>query len=141
MSTRGIIAIENGDKSCRGIYVHFDMYPDGAGVCLTNHYTTKERVEALLALGDLSSLGDRLSEDDPEPNAVDTCSAYHRDYGETLTEARVFKNAEEIQNTAWDRFGAEYIYLFRDGAWYVSNAYISGPFGLVTTLLENPEDE
>ena len=82
MSTRGLIAIEAADRSCRSIYVHFDMYPSGAGVCLTKHYKTPERVERLLALGDLSSLGDRLSTGDPEPDAQDICRAYHRDYGE-----------------------------------------------------------
>ena len=51
MSTRGVIAFENpDDKTCRAIYVHFDMYLDGAGLCLINHYTTPERVEQLLAL-------------------------------------------------------------------------------------------
>ena len=57
MSTRGLIAIEAADRSCRSIYVHFDMYPSGAGVCLNAHYNTKERIEALFALGDLSGLG------------------------------------------------------------------------------------
>ena len=45
------------------------MYPSGAGVCLNAHYNTKERIEALFALGDLSGLGGRLSNDDPEPDA------------------------------------------------------------------------
>lgn len=58
------------------------MYLDGAGICLTQHYTTPDRVEKLLALGGLSALGDKLSEDDPEPDAQDVCIAYHRDYGE-----------------------------------------------------------
>ena len=40
MSTRGLIAIEAADRSCRSIYVHFDMYPSGAGVCLNAHYNT-----------------------------------------------------------------------------------------------------
>ena len=84
MSTRGLIAIEAADRSCRSIYVHFDMYPSGAGVCLNAHYNTKERIEALFALGDLSGLGGRLSNDDPEPDAQDVCHAYHRDYGEEL---------------------------------------------------------
>ena len=83
MSTRGVIAFENpDDKTCRSIYVHFDMYLDGAGITLTQHYTTPERVEKLLALGGLSALGDKLSKDDPEPDAQDVCIAYHRDYHE-----------------------------------------------------------
>lgn len=102
MSTRGLIAIEAADRSCRSIYVHFDMYPSGAGVCLNAHYNTKERIEALFALGDLSGLGGRLSNGDPEPDAQDVCCAYHRDYGEELCPPRVWADADEMLARAED---------------------------------------
>ena len=102
MSTRGLIAIEAADRSCRSIYVHFDLYPSGAGVCLTAHYNTKERIEALFALGDLSGLGGRLSNGDPEPDAQDVCHAYHRDYGEKLCPPRVWADADEMLARAAD---------------------------------------
>jgi len=136
MSTRGIIAIENGDKSCRGIYVHFDMYPDGAGICLTEHYKTKERAEKLLSLGDLSSLGDRISDDDPEPDAMDTCSAYHRDYQEEYYPPKFWESTEKLLMEAWDRFGVEYVYVFRDGQWYVQPACRPQEWKLVTDVLK-----
>ena len=115
MSTRGLIAIEAADRSCRSIYVHFDLYPSGAGVCLTAHYNTKERIEALFALGDLSGLGGRLSNGDPEPDAQDVCHAYHRDYGEKLCPPRVWADADEMLARAADAYWAEYVYLFRNG--------------------------
>ena len=119
MSTRGVIALENpDDKTCRSIYVHFDMYLDGAGITLTQHYTTQERVEKLLALGGLSALGDKLSKDDPEPDAQDVCIAYHRDYGEPY-EAPDDKLLEKAHHMYW----AEYVYLFRDGEWVYDTPY------------------
>jgi len=95
-----------------------------------------ERAEALLALGDLSGLGDRLSEDDPEPDAVDTCSAYYRDYGDELEPPQVWESADTMLNKAWDRYGVEYVYLFRGGQWYVSKAYRPQPWKLVTEVLK-----
>ena len=66
MSTRGIIAIEDPDKTCRAIYVHFDMYLDGGGICLTPHYTTPDRVEKLLGLTEVPCIiADNLT---PERN-------------------------------------------------------------------------
>ena len=47
MSTRGIIAIEKPDKTCRAVYVHFDMCLDSAGICLTQHYTAPEMYDML----------------------------------------------------------------------------------------------
>ena len=117
MATRGIIAIENPDKTVSAIYVHFDMYLDGAGITLTSHYNTQERVEQLLALGNLSSLGDRISKDDPEADARDTCIAYHRDYGEAEQPVEVWNSAEELLNNVSDRYWAEYVYLYRNGEW------------------------
>ena len=123
MSTRGIIAIENPDKTCRAIYVHFDMYLDGGGLCLISHYTTPERVEQLLALGGLSALGDKLSEDDPETDAQDVCIAYHRDYGEDYEAPDEWKSTDELLANAHERYWAEYVYLFRDGEWVFDTPY------------------
>lgn len=136
MSTRGLIAIEAADRSCRSIYVHFDMYPSGAGVCLNAHYNTEERIEALFALGDLSSLGGRLSNDDPVPDAQDVCHAYHRDYGEELRPPRVWVDAGEMLARAADAYWAEYVYLFRNGKWYVNTTYHPSEWRLVEEVLK-----
>ena len=61
MSTRGLIAIIDGDGSCRSIYCHHDMYTSHTWKVLSEHYCTREAVEALLSLGDLSALGFSLA--------------------------------------------------------------------------------
>ena len=110
MSTRGLIAIIDGDGSCRSIYCHHDMYPSHAGKVLTEHYCTREAAESLLALGDLSSLGDSIAE----------CEAYCRDRGEELHEPTQWADRWVLAREAFDRFWANHCYLFMDGAWHVS---------------------
>ena len=140
MSTRGVIAFENPEnKTCRSIYVHFDMYLDGAGIALTSHYTTPERVEQLLALGGLSALGDKLSKDDPEPEAQDICIAYHRDYGESYKAPRVWETADKLLDQASDIYWAEYVYLFRDGEWYFDTPYRPQGWRSVKQTLQEEE--
>ena len=111
MSTRGLIAIMDDDGSCRSIYCHHDMYPSHAGVVLPEHYATREAVEALLALGDLSALGCSLAE----------CEAYCRDRGEELHTPTQWSDRWVLAREAFDRFWAEYCYLFMDGGWFCSD--------------------
>ena len=82
MSTRGLIAIEDADRKCRSIFVHFDMYIDGAGETLIKYYKTIKRVEKLLSLGDISSLG---GGDCPIP----TTSQMRRKFAWLITEIMV----------------------------------------------------
>jgi len=142
MSTRGVIAFENpDDKTCRAIYVHFDMYLDGAGLCLINHYTTPERVEQLLALGGLSALGDKLSEDDPEPEAQDVCIAYHRDYGEEYDAPDEWESADKLLEQAHHMYWAEYVYVFRDGEWVFDTPYHPQGWRPVKQTLQKLQEE
>ena len=72
MSTRSNIGILRENGSVEMIYCHHDGYPEGVGATLVKHYTTLAKAEALLALGNLSSLGDE----------IETCCAYARDRAE-----------------------------------------------------------
>ncbi len=147
MSTRSLIAIKNSDaKSCRSLYLHFDGYPSGAGRILIDHYNTEEKVEALLALGSLSALGERLAPELGEKHnyndpAGGICIAYHRDRGEKLRVPTVWNSAEEMLSQASDKFWAEYCYLFRDGKWYVDSTYQPHGWRLVSEALEEHDDE
>ena len=85
MSTRSLIAMENSGGTVSSIYCHFDGYIAGVGKTLQEHYTEREVVKQLIALGSISSLGERLVpigshsfEDQEEGTTV----AYHRDRGE-----------------------------------------------------------
>jgi hypothetical protein len=57
MATRSRIAIENQDGTVTSIYCHFDGYIDGVGKILQENYNTREKMEQLIDLGDISSLG------------------------------------------------------------------------------------
>jgi hypothetical protein len=66
MSTRsriGIVRDSNATKVVvESIYCHFDGYPEGVGQMLLDHWTDPERVEQLITLGDMSSLGSEIGE-------------------------------------------------------------------------------
>ena len=57
MSTRSFICRYDADKKAyRTIYCHFDGYVKGVGAMLDANYDTESKVNALLDLGDISSL-------------------------------------------------------------------------------------
>ena len=62
MSTRSNIRIYREDGTSTGIYCHADGYESYNGVILQAFYNTPEKVEKLLALGNLSSLGPKIPE-------------------------------------------------------------------------------
>src|SRR5690606_40611109 len=93
---------------------HWDGYLSNNGAILLEHYNTAERVEKLLDLGDLSSLGQELSTDEPHSydNPADgVCIAYGRDRGETDMEARFEFSYQHMQKE-------HYNYIFKDGKWF-----------------------
>ena len=109
MATRSRIAIENQDRSVTSIYCHWDGHIETNGVILNNNYTTKDKVEELIALGDISSLDE----------TIDRTVAYHRDNGEDLNQ-NPFSNVEELFEDGFS-MGIEYIYCFtKDGIWLVN---------------------
>jgi len=57
MSTRSNIIVERRDGTFKRIYCHSDGYLSHNGLILWGNYDTQEKCEALVALGDLSSLG------------------------------------------------------------------------------------
>ena len=108
MATRSNIAIENQDGTVSAIYCHYDGYIDGVGKKLYENYTTKEKMEQLITLGDISSLGENK----------ETTVAYHRDRGEKLEEPMQYKTVELY----FDDFdgGGDYLYCFTlDGQFLV----------------------
>ncbi len=135
MSTHATIAIKT-DKGYKAIYNHFDG--DSLYDILTENYTDENKVKALIALGDISFLGEETS---PAPitqersfNALHSdyfrglskeeqkkeqaeyyhhTLAYGRDRGETGTEARTVKSLRELIKEE------EYTYVFdpHSGEW------------------------
>jgi predicted CxxxxCH...CXXCH cytochrome family protein len=110
MSTRSRIAIENQDGSVTSIYCHFDGYTNGVGKTLEKWYTTQAKVEALIELGDISSL-------DMTPTST---VAYARDRGEDLVQSK-YNRVEALFDMGFNS-GVEYIYCYtKSGQWLVSD--------------------
>lgn len=86
MSTRSAIITKTKD-GYSGVYCHWDGYLEGVGHTLRDHYTDDKKVQELIALGEISILGERVgpinhhSFNIPEAG---TTLAYHRDRGEPL---------------------------------------------------------
>jgi hypothetical protein len=124
MATRSRIGIENQDGTVTSIYCHWDGGPENNGAMLKEHYSDRERVEKLIALGSLSSLSpeiDPTGEHSFEKPQVGVTVAYHRDRGEDLIQSikpSTERYFEDVGN-GWEGYG----YLFtKQGEWVYSKA-------------------
>ena len=121
MSTRSRIGILHADGTTETIYCHSDGYPDQQMPLLTGHYETAEKVQALLALGDISYLAERIAPDADEPHSFNEPAdgvtvAYHRDRNERMHPAQRHGSIDALKADNWD---VSYFYLFdaENGAW------------------------
>lgn len=127
MSTRSHIGVRNADDTISFIYCHFDGYPSGVGNVLKKYYQDGLKIQALLNLGDISILAERVSpeeklfpDDKIDKNQKHTFDnpipgvtvAYHRDRGEDNTTARVTR--EKLMTSFLDQ---EYAYLYENNTW------------------------
>lgn len=116
MGTRSNIGIRNLDNTITGIYCHWDGYPEWNGKILLENYNDVDKVNALMELGDLSSLRIKLNPEPGKPHTYDeqqndVCVAYGRDRGEKGTESKLFKSLSQFERYM-DDSGAEYQYVF-----------------------------
>lgn len=133
MSTRSGIGILQPDgKTVRYIYCHWDGYIENNGEILYNYYNTPAKVNELINLGFLSSLGEKIGHQ-VDFNDYDShkgqCVAYHRDRGEDL----------EIHTGTIDdlRGWQEYNYLYDSNKreWFVEDGYTDGEFVPLANLV------
>ena len=124
MATRSRIGMEMPNGEVRSIYCHYDGYPEGVGATLQEHYTDPAKVEALMALGDISILsenvaprgGQERSQHSFQKPVEGVTVAYHRDRAEYYNPARVDMNIESFAKSDFEEFG----YVFtRNGEWIV----------------------
>lgn len=135
MATRSFIHVQRTDGKWARIYCHSDGYWEHNGRLLQQHYNSQERAEALVALGDISSLGETLGVKhdfdfyfafyekyrdngqamykDPEFLRLRRmCNVYGRDRGEKNVDACIGDTLEEVFADE------EYMYVWRDGEWF-----------------------
>jgi hypothetical protein len=117
MSTRSRIGLELSDGSILSIYSHFDGYSEFNGVKLVEHFNTKEKVQELIDLGDISCLwtntgwnNETLPETGPLPYSSRGEDCPPR-LDADLCEYLLPDNSEE------------YAYVFRAGQWVCYNMH------------------
>ena len=111
MGTRSAIVVHDGHhQNYRGIYCHWDGYPEYNGMILLEHYVDPNKVSELIALGSLSILGEEIGEQQDFNKPVEGwCLAYGRDRGEEDTAAKQFDTLDEVFNYY---HGCDYVYIF-----------------------------
>ncbi len=125
MATRSNIAYKTAAGKIRSVYCHWDGYPEHNGEMLRRHYTDQAKVEALVGLGSISSLGEEIGEkhpfdknyEQPELALTDNWTlAYHRDRGEdwAYTSPQTFEDAVD-----WVEGMEEFAYLWNGQDWLV----------------------
>ena len=120
MSTRSRIAIKQKDGTYKSIYCHSDGYLEYNGVILNKYYQDETKINLLINLGDISSLGYYVYPDTTKDHTFlnpqkDVTVAYHRDRGENLN-FRVDNDKDSlIKNTV--KSDQEYLYLYENKQW------------------------
>ena len=125
MGTRSAIGIKHGDV-VKAVYCHWDGYLEHNGLLLAKFYNDSVKVNKLISMGDLSSLGANIGEQQNfnDYREVDTleetwCKFYKRDRGEENVDYRTFDSEEDFLKNF--NGGEEFHYLFKDGKWYYSD--------------------
>ena len=125
MGTRSAIGIKHGDV-VKAVYCHWDGYLEHNGLLLARFYDNSVKVNKLISMGDLSSLGASIGEQQNfnDYREVDTleetwCKFYKRDRGEENVDYKTFANEQDYLNN-FD-MGVEFHYLFDNGKWYYSD--------------------
>lgn len=119
MSTRSKISVKINDSTFKTIYCHWDGYLKGVGETLLHHFTSLEKINELMSLGDVSSLKEDVivryninhTFDNPDEN---TTVFYGRDRGDKGTECIVVDKESKLRLDVL----IQYYYLFKDGKWY-----------------------
>jgi len=122
MSTRSYICKElrttKDTGMVLGIYCHFDGYEEHNGRILLEYYSSREKVNKLMKLGNLSMLAEKLEPEEGKPHNFgdwqwDVCLAYGRDRGEKGQSAKRI-SLNELLHDSW----IEYVYLYTlDNEW------------------------
>ena len=116
MSTHAAIIMKENDV-VNGITCNFDGDLNHVGKILKEHYTDKKKVEALILLGNISSLDESIEcpEGHTWENPMDGYTvAYTRDRGEPYK--KLFNN--EFATLRMMEV-CSYNYLYEDGKWYL----------------------
>ena len=119
MATRSNIAMKTAEGKIVSVYCHWDGYVANNGKILLENYTDASKIEALVALGSISSLGTVIGEqqdfNDRSTQNDDWTLFYSRDRGERLS----IQEYDDIPS--WIDDMEEYAYLWDGQNWLVND--------------------
>jgi hypothetical protein len=119
MATRSNIAMKTAEGKIVSVYCHWDGYVANNGKILLENYTDIDKIEALVALGSISSLGtaigDKQDFDDRSTQKDEWTLFYTRDRGEELS----IQEYDDIPS--WINDMEEYAYLWNGQEWLVND--------------------
>ena len=119
MATRSNIAMKTKEGKIVSVYCHWDGYVANNGKILLENYTDIDKIEALVALGSISSLGtaigDKQDFDDRSTQKDEWTLFYSRDRGEELS----IQEYDDIPS--WIADMEEYAYLWNGQEWLVND--------------------
>jgi len=98
MSTRSTIGIRLEDGKVRSIYCHWEGYPSHQKPLL-KHYTSKEKVEALIELGALSLLGEEIGVEHPFDAVID----YKRHQDDSAAQIKYMTEVQKKYNKKYGK--------------------------------------
>lgn len=122
MGTRSRIAIRNADNTYLSVYCHWDGYPSHHGPILQEAHNTEEKVRALLAGGDFSSLERDLAR----------IEFYSKRRNEDASPAQTSADLDALC-TLTQETGGEWLYVFTPAGWQCAPGGISA-FGMPSSL-------
>lgn len=116
MSTRCHV-VKKENNIYKGIYIHFDGYvKGGVGETLYHSYNSEQAVDTLLALGDISFLGETLVETKTYADRGEDCPAYSTtNFTDFLDDdyCYVWNNGKYLVYH-WDEYLGELSYLLEE---------------------------
>ena len=125
MGTRSAIGIKHGSV-IKAVYCHYDGYLEYVGRALLLYYQDSIRVNKLIAMGDMSTLGAAIGNKHAfndrsnylDDGIAEQCTFYERDRGEENVSFRTFQTEQQFV----DEFeaGEEFYYLYDQGTWFYS---------------------
>ena len=119
MATRSNIAMKTKDGKIVSVYCHWDGYVANNGRILLENYADISKIEALVALGSISSLGEQIGEKqdfmDRDTQKDEWTLFYSRDRGEELS------IQEYADIPSWIADMEEYAYLWNGTEWLVND--------------------
>ena len=142
MATRSTIALEYADGTVDQIYCHWDGYLENNGQLLQKHWQDPFKVQKMVQLGDMSSLGEDVGVQHSFESAstVKDCTFYGRDRNEDGTGPKRFKDFEDYKaNHQYEEY--EYILRQVDGkaVWFVSSYRTGGYIELAQAFAKERE--